>query len=119
MTQEDNRFKNKCMEECKDYSKTRIIRNMIFLRIVMIFLNPVGLWVVDISIWAIIPFGLFLIDLNVLISLFFLICHILYWEFIGKKRADEFINDILSIHGDNTLDIMYDALKEVKNKKYK
>lgn len=122
MTPEEiNKFKEDLRNEAKDFSRLKITGYMMFIRILMVFLNPVGLWTIDIVMWFVFPF-LFnlagLLDFTLLTILFFLICHFIYWEFIGKKQAKELIDDLSAIGGKPGLKIMYDSLKEIKiNKK--
>lgn len=120
MTPEEiNKFKEDLRNEAKDFSRLKITGYMIFIRILMIILNPVGLWTIDIAIWFAFPF-LFnlagLLDFTLLTILFFLVCHFIYWEFIGKKNAKELIDDLSEVGGKAGLKIMYDSLKEIKNK---
>lgn len=120
MTPEEiNKFKEDLRNEAKDFSRLKITGYMIFIRILMITLNPVGLWAIDIVIWFGLPFLFNLVGLlpfTLPTILFFLVCHFIYWEFIGKKNAKELIDDLSGIGGKAGLKIMYDSLKEIKNK---
>jgi len=104
--------------ECKDFSKFRIIRNMIFIKSLIIFANGIGLWFIDFLLWMIVP-GLFVLagafPANLWTLLFFWVAHMIYWRYIGENRATELIADL----GQADLKLMYKALRDVKAEKNK
>ena len=85
------------LEECESFSKLRLNRNLIFIRIVLLSLNPIGLWIWDVLLWLTIWSVFFFIgtfDLSITSVLWFIGTHFLYWEFFGKKNANSLIEDI-------------------------
>ena len=116
------KFKDSCIEECKDYTQLRLIRNMIFIKCLIIVGNPIGLWIIDVIMWIFIPFLFSLVGLLEFtppyILLFFTI-HLFYWKFSGEKNANELLDSFSDISGKKGLKIMYEALVEVKKERRK
>ena len=116
------KFKDSCIEECKDYTQLRLIRNMIFIKCLIIMGNPIGLWIIDVIMWIFIPFLFSLVGLLEFtppyILLFFTI-HLFYWKFSGEKNANELLDSFSDISGKKGLKIMYEALVEVKKERRK
>ena len=106
------------LEDCKDFSKFRLNRNLIFVKSVLILLNPIGLWILDvilwIGIWSIfILLGLFSLSLTTVFG--FVIAHLIYWKFIGSKNMNEFIDDVDT----EQLQLSIKAIKETKQNKFR
>ena len=116
------KFKDSCIEECKDYTQLRLIRNMIFIKCLIIMGNPIGLWIIDVIMWIFIPFLFSLVGLLEFtppyILLFFTL-HLFYWKFSGEKNANELLESFSDISGKKGLKIMYEALEEVKKERRK
>jgi hypothetical protein len=116
------KFKDSCIEECKDYTKLRLIKNMVFIKFLIILGNPIGLWVIDVIIWIFIPF-LFslagLLEFTPPYILLFFTLHLFYWKFTGEKKANELLDSFSDISGKKGLKIMYEALQEVKKERRK
>jgi hypothetical protein len=116
------KFKDSCIEECKDYTKLRLIKNMVFIKFLIILGNPIGLWVIDVIIWIFIPF-LFslagLLEFTPPYILLFFTLHLFYWKFTGEKKANELLDSFSDISGKKGLKIMYEALEEVKKERRK
>ena len=116
------KFKDSCIEECKDYTQLRLIRNMIFIKCLIIVGNPIGLWIIDVIMWIFIPFLFSLVGLLEFtppyILLFFTL-HLFYWKFSGEKNANELLDSFSDISGKKGLKIMYEALEEVKKERRK
>jgi len=116
------KFKDSCIEECKDYTQLRLIRNMIFIKCLIIVGNPIGLWIIDVIMWIFIPFLFSLVGLLEFtppyILLFFTL-HLFYWKFSGEKNANELLESFSDISGKKGLKIMYEALEEVKKERRK
>ena len=114
----ENREYEELIKECKDYTIPRLNRNIIFLRFLIFFLNPIAMWLCDIFIWAII-WGVFtmvgFLDFSILTVTLFFVLHFVYWEFFQKKNSKELIDDIGGIDLNNAIK----ALKEVKEEKTK
>ena len=105
------------IEECENFSKWRLNRNLLFIRIVLLSLNPTGLLIWDMMLWIAIWSVIFiadLVELSFVTVIMFFIIHFLYWEFFGKKNAQNFIDDI----DINNVKLSLKALKETKNKKF-
>ena len=116
------KFKDSCIEECKDYTQLRLIRNMIFIKYLIIVGNPIGLWIIDVIMWIFIPFLFSLVGLLEFtppyILLFFTL-HLFYWKFTGEKNANELLDSFSDISGKKGLKIMYEALEDVKKERRK
>lgn len=109
---------NHLIEECKDYTVSRLNRNIVFLRFLMLLANPLGVWLADILIWVAVWSGfiwLGLLDLSIAIVTFFFCIHFVYWEFYQKKVAKKLMDDL----GDIDLIKAIKVLKEVKEEKKK
>jgi hypothetical protein len=106
------------IDECKDYTVWRLNRNIIFMRFMIFFLNPVAMWLTDITIWGIV-WSVFiwsgLYDLSITTVTIFFCIHFVYWEFYQKKEAKELIDDLGGIDLRQALK----ALKDVKREKIK
>lgn len=116
------KFKDSCIEECKDYTQLRLIRNMIFIKCLIIMGNPIGLWIIDVIMWIFIPFLFSLVGLlefTPLYILLFFTIHLFYWKFSGEKNANELLDSFSDISGKKGLKIMYEALVEVKKERRK
>lgn len=107
----------KLKEECKDFSKIRLYRNMIFIKCLIYLVNPICLWLIGLLMFMI-PSAIFVLTgflpltpINVLI---FLIIHMLYWKFIGEKEANELVADLNEVD----LKLAYKALKDTKSEKF-
>lgn len=106
------------LDDCKDFSKSRLNRNLIFVKSVLFVLNPIGLWIIDvllwIAIWSIFIFlGLFSLSLMTVFG--FVIAHLMYWKFVGSKNMNEFIEDI----NIEQVRLSLKALKETKQNKFR
>lgn len=106
------------LHECKDFSKSRLNRNLIFVKSVLFVLNPIGLWMMDvilwIGIWSIfILLGLF--SFSLMTGLSFIITHFLYWKLIGSKNANSLIEDV----DIEQLHLSIKAIKETKQNKFR
>jgi len=106
------------IDECKDYTVSRLNRNIIFLRFMIFFLKPIAMWLTDILIWAAV-WGFFILiglyDLSILTVTMFFCFHFVYWEFHQKKNAKELIDDLGGIDLRQALK----ALKDTKREKLK
>ena len=104
------------IDECKDFSITRLNRNILFLNIIKLMLTPFRIWVLDVVVWigiwsVFIWLGLF--DVSLSTAVIFIFAHFIYWEFFQKKTAKELIDDM----GGVDLEMGLKALKEVKDNK--
>ena len=103
--------------DCKDFSKSRLNRNIVFIKTLMILGKPFYLWLIDLLIWLIVP-GLFvaagLFPLNLMTFLLFWITHMIYWKYIGEKNSKELLVDL----DPEKLKLAYKALIEVKAQKF-
>ena len=104
------------LEECKNFSISRINRNLIFVKLVLFFSNLIRLWMLDVLLWAtvwamFILIGIMKLDL-ITVAGFFII-HFIYWEFIGKTSASDLLKDIEI----DDLKLSIKALTETKKKK--
>jgi len=109
---------NHLIEECKDYTVSRLNRNIIFLRFLILLANPLGVWLADILIWVavwsvFIWLGMFNLSIAI-VTLFFCI-HFVYWEFYQKKVAKKLIDDLGGIDLIKAIKV----LKDVKQEKIK
>ena len=113
----ENEIYKKVKAESQDFSKMRIIRNMVFLKIFNKVVNEWCLWAIDVIIWAIVPtlfIVLGLLTLSPFFILFFVVMHFIYWKYAGEKNAKEFISEINEME----LDMAYKALQDLKEEKY-
>ena len=104
------------IDECKDFSITRLNRNILFLNIIKLMLTPFRIWVLDVVVWTgiwsvFIWLGLF--DVSLATAVIFISVHFIYWEYFQKKNAKELIDDM----GGVDLEMCLKALKEVKDNK--
>lgn len=104
-------------DECKDFSKIRLYRNMIFVKCLIYLVNPICLWLLGL-ITFMIPSAIFIligaIPLTPITALIFLVIHMIYWKFIGEKEANELIKDLNEVD----LKLAYKALKDTKSEKF-
>jgi len=113
----DNQNYEEMLKSCKDFSKMRLNRNLIFVKSALFILNPPILLILDIllwvAIWSIFIFlGLF--DISLMTGLIFIIIHILYWKFIGSKSANALIENV----DIEKTKLLYKALEETKLNKF-
>ena len=105
------------LNSCKDFSKLRLNRNLIFVKSVLFVLNPVCLLILDILLWAGI-WSMFiflgLLTTSLMTGLIFVITHILYWKFIGSKSANALIENV----DIEQTKLLFKALEETKINKF-
>ena len=104
------------LEEYKNFSIFRINRNLLFVKLVLFFSNIIGLWILNVLLWATVWTIFILIDiikLNLITVAEFFIVHFIYWEFIGKTSASDLLKDIEI----SDLKLSIKALTETKKKK--
>lgn len=118
--QKNTKMMNKYEElkdECKDFSKIRLYRNMIFVKCLIYLVNPICLWFLSIIAFMI-PSAIFILagatPLTPITVLIFLIVHMIYWKYAGEKDANEFIKDL----DEHDLRLAYKALKDTKKEKF-
>ena len=67
----------------------------------------------DFLVWCLIwTFFVFigLMSASLLTCLFFIVCHFLYWEFVGKKNAIKLLEEIDML----TISLIIEVLKKIK-----